>query len=121
MAEFPEDAACKDADLALFFPESKKRGGASDYRAARVICAACPVREACLEAAMLEESKHQGWRAGMRGGMSPAQRDQHARKVRWCWTCGTRFVPMSKERHCSEACRRAARVEATERWRENAA
>lgn len=53
------EAACRGSDPDLFFP------GRGDYRAtspARQICAACPVREPCLEAGM---SEHFGTWGGM--------------------------------------------------------
>ena len=41
----------------------------------RRTCAACPVRSDCLEAAMIEEGRTRAsYRAGLRGGLSPADR-----------------------------------------------
>lgn len=64
-----QDAAgCRGADQDLFFPE---RGAST--RKAKAICAACPVREECLEFAI----RH-GERFGIWGGLSERER----RKIR---------------------------------------
>ena len=63
-----DGAGCRGADQDLFFPE---RGAST--RKAKAICAACPVREACLEFAI----RH-GERFGIWGGLSERER----RKIR---------------------------------------
>lgn len=41
----------------------------------RLTCSTCPVRSECLEAAMLEEGRTRAsYRAGLRGGLAPADR-----------------------------------------------
>lgn len=60
-------AACKGADIFLFFPE---RGDVQQSHAeARVICDGCPVRTECLDDALGEGSQ-----VGFRGGLSERER-----------------------------------------------
>jgi hypothetical protein len=54
-SEWRQDPACAGIDVDLFY------GGITDQAQALLICQRCPVAEACLWAAMLEEA---GW-AGM--------------------------------------------------------
>lgn len=64
------DAACIGADTSWFFP---KQGDYLALRNALALCSVCPVREACLEAALEEEA--QDLRVvGIRGGLSAKQR-----------------------------------------------
>jgi hypothetical protein len=62
--DWREHAACKGVHLDVFFP-----GGGDNYRTARTYCVRCPVRPACLKAAMAEEDPAS--RHGMRGGLDP--------------------------------------------------
>lgn len=67
-------AGCAAHDPRLWFAEL---GGSGDnrYDTARHICRECPVREACLEAALAEEAEYVGnFRCGMRGGLTPRER-----------------------------------------------
>ncbi len=81
-----DDAACLGMDpreaTAVFFPTAT--GGRSsrgvDYTAARAICATCPVRRPCLDAALSEERS--GARHGMRGGMTAEERGIESRMRR---------------------------------------
>lgn len=43
------DAACRDVDVRVFFPE---RGDAFGFSVARAICGRCPVRSECLADAL---------------------------------------------------------------------
>lgn len=73
-------AACRGLDYDLFYPE---REDSNTYAKARRICLTCPVRVACLEAAMDEErGQGRAYRAGMRGALGPAARYALARKRR---------------------------------------
>lgn len=117
-----EQAACIDTDPAIFFPEARTAGADAARARARTICRGCPVRVECLDAAMLEEAGQQGWRSGIRGGLTPSERDKRARGVRWCPVCGTRFASSRHGRpHCSEECRLVARADTIERSRERVA
>lgn len=63
--KWQEQAACRDVeDPDIFFPE---RGGSS--KAARALCADCPVRAECLEYAL---ANHEDF--GIWGGTSPRDR-----------------------------------------------
>jgi WhiB family redox-sensing transcriptional regulator len=66
-------AACRDHDVALFFPEPDVSAADQVARAKRV-CASCPVRAECLADAMAWEQPSA--RHGVRGGLSVAERDQ---------------------------------------------
>jgi hypothetical protein len=73
-----DSAACAGADPEMFLAET---GG--EAQAAKSVCAACPVRAACLEAALTEEKDNPApARAGIRGGMSPKQRAALAKRRR---------------------------------------
>ena len=63
------DALCAQVDPALLFPH---KGGS--VREAKKVCAACPVRETCLEYAL---DNHE--RDGIWGGLSERQRRKVAR------------------------------------------
>jgi WhiB family transcriptional regulator, redox-sensing transcriptional regulator len=49
IGDWADQAACRDADLATFFPPV---GDRRTYLAAVAICADCPVRRACLDYAI---------------------------------------------------------------------
>ena len=75
-----DDAACIDADRALFFPEREE--GTRAYVEARAICAGCGVRTECLADALTHEfGKGPSFRHGMQGGMSPKQRAEYAKTL----------------------------------------
>ena len=63
-------AACRGADLSVFFPGRGQSAGA-----ARRICAGCPVRQPCLEFALSHGIVHGIW-----GGL--AERDRRALRTR---------------------------------------
>lgn len=63
--EWVDDAACASTDPDAFHPEF---GDSAPY--AKKVCAGCPVRDACLEHALVHESH---WH-GIWGGLSPADR-----------------------------------------------
>jgi WhiB family transcriptional regulator, redox-sensing transcriptional regulator len=58
------EAKCLDADPEAFFPE---KGGST--REAKRICAACPVREECLDYALSNDERFGIW-----GGLSERER-----------------------------------------------
>lgn len=73
-----EDAACRTADAELFFtPEglTREQRRATERRA-KLICARCPVRAQCLEAALVGEERHGIW-----GGLSPRERRQQLAEI----------------------------------------
>jgi len=63
-------AACRGADLSVFFP-----GRGDSAEPARQICAGCPVREPCLDYALSHGITHGIW-----GGL--AERDRRALRSR---------------------------------------
>jgi len=65
------EARCLDADPEAFFPE---KGGST--REAKRICAACPVREECLEYALENDERFGIW-----GGLSERERRRAKRVV----------------------------------------
>ena len=69
-ARWRERAACRGADLGLFFP-----GRGESAEPARQICASCPVRQPCLEFALGHGITHGIW-----GGL--AERDRRALRTR---------------------------------------
>ncbi|MDQ0842439.1 WhiB family transcriptional regulator [Streptomyces sp. V1I6] len=75
-SDWQRGAACVTADPDLFLAEE-----GAGLRKARKFCAVCPVREACLAAAMLEEAfAPAADRAGVRGGLTPQQRADKAKR-----------------------------------------
>ena len=76
MPKLPEwiaDAPCSQADPELFFPEPHER---AIVALAKQVCAACPVRQECLEWAL-----DRGEKFGIYGGLTSTQR----RKVLRQW------------------------------------
>jgi WhiB family transcriptional regulator, redox-sensing transcriptional regulator len=57
-------AACRDADVNVFFPPTDEEAGP-----AKAICAACPVRVECLEFALATRQEDGVW-----GGMTEIER-----------------------------------------------
>jgi len=70
-ARWRELAACRGAGLNLFFPERGESAGP-----ARRVCAACPVREPCLDYAISNRIVHGIW-----GGLT--ERERRALQSRW--------------------------------------
>ncbi|MFJ9029769.1 WhiB family transcriptional regulator [Streptomyces sp. NPDC102274] len=75
-----QDAAACLNHVQVFFPHKDNE---ADTTAAKKICGICPVRQACLEAAMTEERAGEHIiRAGIRGGLTPRQRAALSRRLR---------------------------------------
>lgn len=70
--EWMLEAKCLDADPEAFFPE---KGGST--REAKRICAACPVREDCLDFALANDERFGIW-----GGLSERERRRTKRFTR---------------------------------------
>ncbi len=66
--------ACRGVDPAVFFPEE---GDDTSAAGAKAICATCPVRTECLEAALVRREKFGVW-----GGASEAERRRMIRQRR---------------------------------------
>lgn len=67
-------AGCRGVDPDIFYPASEDDEDAAE---AKAICAACPVREACLEHALLVREKHGVW-----GGLTERERRRVIRQRR---------------------------------------
>lgn len=63
-----DDASCRQASAALFFPQ-QGRSGVGQMRRAKAVCSRCPVLAQCLEWAVADPSLH-----GILGGMSERER-----------------------------------------------
>ncbi len=70
-ARWRELAACRGADLEVFFPERGESAGP-----ARQVCAACPVRQPCLDYAITNRIV-----SGIWGGLT--ERERRALRSRW--------------------------------------
>ena len=68
--EWRSRAACRDVDTAVFFPETEP-----EIAAAKAVCAACPVREACLDFALITRQDDGVW-----GGMDENERRRVRRR-----------------------------------------
>ena len=68
-------AACQGVDPEVFYPVSDE-----DDEEAKVICAVCPVRQACLEHALAHREREGVWGGSHRAGASsdPRQRRKSA-------------------------------------------
>ncbi len=67
-----EDGACRECDPLLFFHPQNERGSARDKRdrAAKQVCAACPVRLECADYAVRAREPYGVW-----GGLSEEERE----------------------------------------------
>ena len=63
------DAACRNADPELFFPDGDIRSARDRIKAARLICRCCPVSVTCLSWALAS-----GQEAGIWGGLTEDER-----------------------------------------------
>ncbi len=70
-ARWRELAACRGTDLEVFFPGRGETGGPP-----RQICAACPVRQPCLDYAITNRIAYGIW-----GGLT--ERERRALRSRW--------------------------------------
>ncbi len=77
-----EQALCRDADPELFIGEDIRSGPLPTRieRAAIAWCERCPVRQECLEYALVTESRDM--RYGVWGGTTPLQRQRMGKKGR---------------------------------------
>ncbi len=68
--DWRQAAACRGADVDIFFPVSEDDAGA-----AKAICATCPVREPCLEFALEVRQLEGVW-----GGLTDTERRRLRRR-----------------------------------------
>ena len=76
--ELPDwrDAACRDADPELFFPDGDTRSARARVKQAKLICRDCPVSATCLSWALASGQ------AGIWGGLTEAERHSLHRRGR---------------------------------------
>lgn len=73
-----DHARCRLYVTSVFFPDSQQ-----GIDRAKEICAACPVRQACLDDAMATEPRYSAHRFGVRGGLTATERHTlHRRQLR---------------------------------------
>jgi WhiB family redox-sensing transcriptional regulator len=75
-------SACRDSDPDVFFPIGSTGPALEQIETARRICAACPVRDECLEFALATNQE-----AGIWGGTTEEER----RKLRKAWLAKQRL------------------------------
>ena len=63
------DAACRDADPELFFPDGDLGSARAQLKTAKLICRGCPVSATCLSWALAS-----GQEAGIWGGLTEDER-----------------------------------------------
>ncbi len=68
--EWRLDAACRDLDTAIFFPDTNDQ-----VAVAKAVCVSCPVREACLEFAVVTRQDDGVW-----GGLDENERRRVRRR-----------------------------------------
>ena len=68
--DWRKDAACRDLETAVFFPDTEEEAAA-----AVAVCATCPVREACLEFALVTRQDDGVW-----GGLTESERKRLRRR-----------------------------------------
>ncbi len=64
-----ESAACKGVDATLFFPAGESGEAVDQVQAAKVLCANCPVEQACLQFALVTKQEYGIW-----GGRTEGER-----------------------------------------------
>lgn len=67
-------AACRGIDVEVFFPETDDD---AEVEAAKAVCEACPVRQACLEHALAHREREGVW-----GGATERERRRILRQRR---------------------------------------
>ncbi len=67
--DWRDDAACRDADPEVFFPDGDTRSARAQVKMAKLICRGCPVSATCLSWALAS-----GQEAGIWGGLTEDQR-----------------------------------------------
>jgi len=82
-----DDAACRDAEPDLFFPDAGDiRSARAQVKMAKLICRGCPVSTTCLSWALASGQEHGIW-----GGLTQDERRRRHRRSRlWAaerWPC----------------------------------
>ena len=79
--DWRDQAACRDADPELFFPDDNTRSARAQVKTAKLICRGCPVSTTCLSWALAS-----GQEAGIWGGLTEDERRMLHRRGRPGWT-----------------------------------
>ena len=75
--DWRDDAACRDADPELFFPDCDMRSARTQVKTAKLICRGCPVQATCLNWALAS-----GQESGIWGGLTEDERRRLQRRGR---------------------------------------
>jgi WhiB family redox-sensing transcriptional regulator len=73
--DWRDNAACRDADPELFFPDGDVRSARAQVKTAKLICRGCPVSAICLGWALAS-----GQEAGIWGGLTEDERRRLLRR-----------------------------------------
>ena len=73
--DWRDQAACRDADPELFFPDDNTRSARAQVKTAKLICRGCPVTATCLNWALAR-----GQEAGIWGGLTEDERRRLPRR-----------------------------------------
>jgi WhiB family redox-sensing transcriptional regulator len=87
--DWRRQAACRDADAELFFPDERSGGHTHQLARARELCAGCQVRQPCLDLALHGPQAHND-RYGIFAGTTARQRS--TLRGRPSMALGTRFL-----------------------------
>jgi WhiB family redox-sensing transcriptional regulator len=75
--DWHDQAACRDADPDLFFPDGDIRSARAQVKRAKLICRGCPVTATCLNWALASSQE-----AGIWGGLTEDERRRLLRRGR---------------------------------------
>jgi WhiB family transcriptional regulator, redox-sensing transcriptional regulator len=75
--DWRDEAACRDADPELFFPDADNRYARAQVKTAKLICRGCPVSATCLSWALAS-----GQQVGIWGGLTEDERQRLHRRGR---------------------------------------
>jgi WhiB family redox-sensing transcriptional regulator len=99
IGEWRKDAACQRIDPEIMYPSHDTMA----IRAAKDVCRACPVVDACLAEALAR-----GETEGVWGGMTPEERALHDLRL-VCSKCAVVFRPRNKLQRMCDYCRHVPR------------
>lgn len=121
MGDWQDRAACKDAPRKeIFFPEDT---GVNNSQEARAVCAACGVRQQCLEYAIAMHEEYGIW-----GGLNPRERRTMKTgailRFKRCMFCRQMFtfawVKGKTPNYCNDLCKKADRRDKHREWKRQA-
>ena len=76
LTDWRDDAACRNADPELFFPDRDIRSARARVKTAKLICRGCPVKMTCLNWALAS-----GQESGIWGGLTEEERHRLQRRA----------------------------------------